>query len=312
MGFPILFLLVLFGGAVLFLLLWGTRLIAQGEKGRFEDVCREVARRLQGTLEGGSIRFHACGHPARIDFFLGGGEGTLGTGVEVDVRGRSPGVLTIFPEGLGASFLKFFGVQDVAVGDREFDALYIVKSNPESLAHHVFSPERRARVVACVRSLSSYGSALFDLGMNRLVVRVGHPLRRELEILALAGAATEFLGYILETEAPGDIRWLESAEGKGGQCQVCGTEMKDGVVLCASCRTPHHEECWLYMGECSTFACRERRYLSGGRTIRPPERRQTPREWLRDEVDRDRRETLRREAEEAVRRFERRQEERRG
>jgi hypothetical protein len=311
-GIPVLILLVMIGGTVLFLILWGAVLTVRNEKVRFEGVCRGVAERLQGTIEGGSIRFRACGRPARIDFAVAGPDGGLGTGLEVDVRGRSPGVLTIFPEGFGAAFLKFFGVQDVVVGDRDFDALYMVKSTPESLAHHLFSPERRARVVACVRSLSPYGSVLFDLGLNRLVVRVGEPLRREHEILAMAGAATEFLGYILETEAPGDIRWLESPEGKGGQCQVCGTEMRDGIVLCASCKTPHHEECWLYMGECSTFACRERRYLSGGRTVRPPERRQKPREWLHEEVERDRRETLRRETEEAVRRFERRQEERRG
>jgi hypothetical protein len=311
-GIPVLILLVIGGGIVVFLILWGALLSVQKGKDQFEEACRRVAQRLGGTVEGGAIRFQSCGRTSRIEFAVAGPDGIPGTGVEMDVRGRSPGVLTIFPEGFGAAFLKFFGVQDVVVGDRDFDALYMVKSNPESLAHHLFSPERRARVVACVRSLSPYGSVLFDLGLNRLVVRVGAGLRREHEILSLAGAATEFLGYILETEAPGDIRWLESPEGKGGQCQVCGTEMRDRIVLCARCRTPHHEECWLYLGECSTFACKERRYVSGGRTFRAPERRQTPDEWLRGEVDRDRREMSRREAEEAVRRFERRQRERGG
>lgn len=287
------------------MVLWGMLLSVGRENGRFGETLKRVAERLGGTVEEGGIRFTACGRPARIDFASPGPEGEPGTAVEVDVRGRSPGVLTIFPEGFGAAFLKFFGVQDIAVGDREFDALYMVKSNPESLARRLFSPERRARAVACVRGLSSYGNVLFDLGLNRLVVRVGERLRRDYEILALAGAATEFLGYVLETEAPGDVRWLESAESRGGQCQVCGTEMREGIVLCASCRTPHHEECWLYMGECSTFACRERRYIAGGRTVRPRERPV-------EEADRGRRETLRREAEEAVRRFARRQEERRG
>ncbi len=45
-----------------------------------------------------------------------------------------------------------------------------------------------------------------------------------------------------------------------GRCPVCGSEMRDRPVACLRCRTPHHEECWRYTGECSTFACRERRY----------------------------------------------------
>ena len=46
----------------------------------------------------------------------------------------------------------------------------------------------------------------------------------------------------------------------GGECQVCGSAMEERVVLCAKCRTPHHEECWTYNGSCSTYGCREIRY----------------------------------------------------
>lgn len=42
-----------------------------------------------------------------------------------------------------------------------------------------------------------------------------------------------------------------------GECQVCCSALEDRIVLCAKCRTPHHEECWLYNGACSTYACRE-------------------------------------------------------
>lgn len=46
----------------------------------------------------------------------------------------------------------------------------------------------------------------------------------------------------------------------GGTCQVCATGMSAARVFCAKCRTPHHEECWLYNGQCSTFGCREIRF----------------------------------------------------
>ncbi len=45
-------------------------------------------------------------------------------------------------------------------------------------------------------------------------------------------------------------------------CQICGEPIKDDIVLCRSCKTPHHQECWVYYGKCSTYGCGETRYLS--------------------------------------------------
>ena len=39
-------------------------------------------------------------------------------------------------------------------------------------------------------------------------------------------------------------------------CQVCGAPFDGGpIVYCASCDTPHHKDCWNYLGHCSTFGC---------------------------------------------------------
>ena len=46
----------------------------------------------------------------------------------------------------------------------------------------------------------------------------------------------------------------------GGECQICGSAMEERIVLCAKCRTPHHEECWTFNGSCSTYACKEIRF----------------------------------------------------
>lgn len=47
-----------------------------------------------------------------------------------------------------------------------------------------------------------------------------------------------------------------------GTCRVCGTGMSRRIVACASCRTPHHAECWTYAGRCSTYGCREIRVVT--------------------------------------------------
>lgn len=39
-------------------------------------------------------------------------------------------------------------------------------------------------------------------------------------------------------------------------CQVCGDGLAGAVRQCSRCGTPHHEECWRYIGRCATFGCR--------------------------------------------------------
>lgn len=47
-------------------------------------------------------------------------------------------------------------------------------------------------------------------------------------------------------------------------CPVCGEGLEGRpVVLCTSCGTPHHGDCWNYGRGCAVFAC-------GERTARPP------------------------------------------
>ena len=38
-------------------------------------------------------------------------------------------------------------------------------------------------------------------------------------------------------------------------CQVCGEAIEDDVIYCTKCATPHHRDCWDWVGHCSTFAC---------------------------------------------------------
>lgn len=51
-------------------------------------------------------------------------------------------------------------------------------------------------------------------------------------------------------------------EAQPTNCQVCGQELKQNIVYCAKCRTPHHRECWSYNGKCSTYGCDEMRFTT--------------------------------------------------
>lgn len=58
------------------------------------------------------------------------------------------------------------------------------------------------------------------------------------------------------------VEILEAAPTGEGDCPVCSHPLSEETVRCAKCRTPHHKDCWEYLGGCATYAC-------GGREGRP-------------------------------------------
>jgi hypothetical protein len=57
--------------------------------------------------------------------------------------------------------------------------------------------------------------------------------------------------------------WIEViSEGEEDiKCGVCGQSVYFNKVLCSSCDTPHHLDCWEYNGVCSVYGCGSRDYV---------------------------------------------------
>lgn len=70
-------------------------------------------------------------------------------------------------------------------------------------------------------------------------------------------AELEWLARFLRASLGGPDRDELLLEEGTGSCPVCGDPMTARVVFCVRCRTPHHAECWAYVGQCSTYGCRE-------------------------------------------------------
>lgn len=94
-----------------------------------------------------------------------------------------------------------------------------------------------------------------------------------------------------EVEEPASIQWVEAVAPEGesqGTCQVCGEGMVQNVVRCRRCRTPHHRECWKYIGRCTTFGCGEKRAVEGLPPARKVKRAEPTRiedwTWLEDRL----------------------------
>lgn len=172
----------------------------------------------------------------------------------VDLRGVSPGTLKIFQEGFFSPIAKLFGAQDLRIGDTAFDALYVVKASPASLAASIFGGERRERLIDALRAVGRYMSPVFDLSRESLRIQTSEftPSRALFERLVAAGR--ELTAAILAIKGS-VLLWEEPGLPSSARCPVCGARFGAGVTLCRGCRTPHHHECWIYAGGCSTYAC---------------------------------------------------------
>lgn len=225
---------------------------------------RVMAPRVGGALdEGGwlkppSIRYAVHGRPSVLEELgrLGDADDRCAR-LTVDLRGRSPGTLKIFPEGFFSPIAKLFGAQDLRIGDPRFDSLYVVKATPPSLAAAVFGTGRREALIEALRALGKFRGSRVDLCRDQLRVDLREPATQA-SLQRMVDAAFELVGSILEGGTGQVPLWDVLVTQAGGRCPVCGVPIAELRVRCSRCRTPHHRECWDYVGTCSTYACGEK------------------------------------------------------
>ena len=229
---------------------------------------RRMAVKLGGSFQEGGlfdepeVTFPLSGCPAFIRVCRGGRTSTPYMRVVVSVRNRTSGSFSVAPATFERAFLRRYGSPYVTVGDPEFDRNHIVESVPRGVAERVFAPSRRALAIATVRRLERYERPSIDLDEDYLVVQVGEYDASEGLLTDLVTTAEEMLGYLLESAPLPGVKLDDVRVSSGGECPVCGSSMVEAVIRCESCRTPHHRECWQYMGRCTTYACRGKRFVA--------------------------------------------------
>lgn len=242
--------------------IWG---VARREAARLRKTWAPVAQALGGTIELAQAAFIAVEyrvHGRRAELSQERGERSSAT-VMISMEGVSPGTLSIHRQVAIPDLLdRIFAGQDLTIGDRKFDREFVIKARPESLASGIFAPERRATVIATVRRLDGFSSPWIHLTREALEISVRDELNPD-ELLELAATAEEFLGHLLNRKAGDGVEWSVAGISSGGTCSVCGTVMESHLVKCRKCKTPHHRDCWVYAGKCSTFACGEKRFSQG-------------------------------------------------
>lgn len=69
-------------------------------------------------------------------------------------------------------------------------------------------------------------------------------------------------GILTRAEGIDFVETQEVVAVSDAVCQVCGETIVVDMVFCSRCKTPHHRECWEYVGACSVYGCQETRYVT--------------------------------------------------
>ena len=160
------------------------------------------------------------------------------------------------------------GTRLVKLGDPAFDRVFVVQANDQDMARDFLGPPAR-EAISNLQSGVSDGGMLVSINPERLLVQIDRNLGlNTLKAAKLGGPEAALVLHDPRTDRGGiddgvtqGIDIVDRPDGPDDDegppvCKVCGQPITGGaVVVCAVCRTPHHRDCWEYVGACSIYGC---------------------------------------------------------
>ncbi len=157
------------------------------------------------------------------------------------------------------------GTRLVKVDHPPFDREFVVQANDVEMARDFLSSEIRGTVAGLHRMVHA-GGMLVSINPERMLVQIDRNLGTSVESLAWAvGQAIVLHDGLVEGVARRMRQGVAIVDAHDAWdedhgptiCKVCGEPILEGevVVVCASCNTPHHRDCWEYVGACSIYGC---------------------------------------------------------
>jgi hypothetical protein len=212
------------------------------------DLFGRLAPRWEGRVEQGGffeeprVLLQVDGVRGELDFHDGRNPWTR-------VRFQSPSErrLRITPQRVTTWLRSIFGGAEIEVGDRAFDASCHIEATDARWARDVLTRQIRQEF------LRVHGITL-DVGPGGVTLKVQQVLVDDGPILAqFVEVAILILREVRKFRPTAGVVLAEVITGSGA-CPVCGHPV-DKPKPCPRCGTPHHEDCWTYMGGCAIFGC---------------------------------------------------------
>jgi hypothetical protein len=237
------------------------RQLAQRYKGRYEN---------RGMVDPPTVSFSYQGSSVRVGLAptVQGQPSLPRTRVVVRFGRGLPLRLELMPVGRPAPPQPPKGTRPVAVGVSEFDRAYMIRANDPEIAREFLSLEPIRAAIESLKRLSPPSGMLVSVNPERLLVQIDRNLGQQLIFLdaavknalalhdALQLSVARRYSEGVEIVAAGPAAGEEAGPA---ECEVCGDPIAGPHVVCESCRTPFHRDCWTFVGGCSTFGCTSKR-----------------------------------------------------
>lgn len=263
----ILLLLVLYGVVRLIV-----ALTSGGLGGRYRAY-RTLATNYRGRYESRGLV-----DPPTVSFTHGGSAVRVGLAPVVPGQSNPPRtrIVTRFGEGLPYR-LELFpalrpapaqmarGTRTVRTGDHAFDRDFIARANDPDVTLSLTRDPAVRLVLDHLRKLAPPAGILVAVNPERMLVQVDRDLGATKTGLELAvGLALRLHDRLIDHVASRAAEGIDIVESGSAApedagpatCKVCGESIEGEHVVCTTCRTPHHGDCWSFVGGCSIYGCK--------------------------------------------------------
>jgi hypothetical protein len=177
--------------------------------------------------------------------------------------------LELYAQTLLQQLRKMLGMYDLEIGSRAFDDAFIINGNNPAQVREYLTPSAQAAIMQ-LANLTTMISPDLHLTISGGVLRV----TKHCSITSV-GELNEFIAcfervfHALAYSRDTGIQFVASSplpKIQETECQVCGQPLTGKIVFCASCKTPHHLDCWQYFESCAVYGCGQSRYVEGRRS----------------------------------------------
>ncbi len=168
----------------------------------------------------------------------------------------------IFPA-VRSPFESSYGMPaELRLGNAEFASRYIVRTGDRPQVEKFLSEGVQWQIDK-LRKLLADDDVHITLNHGRLQIRKHTAIRRFDQLEEFVTLCLELYDQGMLTRSAG-IDFIEDAAGPVGEavCQICSEDITTDMVFCRRCKTPHHVECWEYLGHCAVYGCGEKRCVA--------------------------------------------------
>jgi hypothetical protein len=178
------------------------------------------------------------------------------TVIEVTGWGAAELNATIRPRQL----TDLFRLGSVGSGSIAFNMKYLVLGGPRERLKKLLSLGVRARI-SLLRQAAQSKNLVIHLDDSEFRVSRRGCLLPFSNLDRFCDAAIWLCDEMVGVLAVGiDFGQPAQISTEEAMCKICGDDLSEDVVYCRKCETPHHKDCWIFNGECSVYACGERRF----------------------------------------------------